>query len=158
MEIASFGAGCFWGVEAEFAKLPGVIATEVGYCGGTTEHPTYEQVCSHTTGHAETVRVTFDPTIIHYEHLVEKFFALHDPTQLNRQGPDIGDQYRSVIFTHSPEQEAVARRVRERLDKSGRYIRPIVTEIEPAQKFWPAEDYHQDYIAKHGGRSCHIAI
>ncbi|MDX2027053.1 MAG: peptide-methionine (S)-S-oxide reductase MsrA [Alphaproteobacteria bacterium] len=156
MEKAIFGAGCFWGVEAAFAALPGVVATEVGYSGGTTEQPTYEDVCNGHTGHAEVVRVTFDPTKIFYEALVEKFFTLHDPTQVNRQGPDIGDQYRSAIFYTSPEQEKTAKRVRDRLEQSGRYRKSIATVIEPAAPFWRAEEYHQQYIAKRGGGSCRI--
>lgn len=153
MDKALFAAGCFWGVEAAFAEMPGVVATEVGYCNGHTEKPTYEAVCRHDTGHAEAVLVTFDPAKISYQALVEKFFNLHDPTQLNRQGPDVGDQYRSAIFFFSNEQEATALSVKESLAKTGRYAKPIVTVIEAAKPFWRAEEYHQKYHAKHGG-SC----
>jgi peptide-methionine (S)-S-oxide reductase len=156
VEKAIFAAGCFWGVEAEFASLPGVSATEVGYTGGARERPTYEQVCSGATGHAEAVQVTFDPAIISYDDLVEKFFTLHDPTQVNRQGPDVGDQYRSAIFTLSPEQEQVAREVQDKLQQSSRCKKPIATQIEPAKTFWRAEQYHQQYFAKKGEGSCKI--
>ena len=156
MEQAVFGAGCFWGVEAAFAEMPGVSKTEVGYSNGATQNPTYEDVCSHSTGHAEVVRVTFDPSQIKYQTLVEQFFELHDPTQLNRQGPDVGDQYRSAVFFLSAEQEKVALAVKAALEKAGRYKKPIATVIEPAQTFWLAEDYHQQYFAKRGGGSCHI--
>jgi len=156
MDKAIFAAGCFWGVEAEFAALPGVSATEVGYTGGACERPTYEQVCGHRTGHAEAVQVTFDPAKISYADLVEKFFALHDPTQVNRQGPDIGDQYRSAIFTLSPEQEQTARAIKDKLQQSGRFKKPIATQIESAKTFWRAEDYHQQYFAKKGGGVCHF--
>ena len=150
METAIVAAGCFWGVEARIRPLNGVIDTEVGYTGGHTEDPTYEQVCSHRTGHAEAVRVQFDPGRITYEELVEAFFSLHDPTQLNRQGPDLGDQYRSAIFAQSPEQERVARQVKARLVAENRFKRPIVTEISPAGAFYRAEEYHQRYHEKHG--------
>jgi peptide-methionine (S)-S-oxide reductase len=156
MEKAIFAAGCFWGVEADFAALPGVGATEVGYTGGKTERPTYEDVCRHTTGHAEAVQVTFDPAKISYADLVETFFTLHDPTQINRQGPDVGDQYRSAIFTLSPEQAETARAIKEKLTQAGRYKKPIATIIEPAKTFWRAEEYHQQYFAKRGGGACHI--
>ena len=156
MEKAIFAAGCFWGVESAFAELPGVTATEVGYINGHTDNPTYEEVCSHATGHAEAVQVTFDPARISYETLVEKFFALHDPTQVNRQGPDVGDQYRSAIFTLSPAQEAAAKSIKEKLEQSGRFKKPVVTIIEPAKTFWRAEEYHQQYFAKRGGGSCHF--
>jgi peptide-methionine (S)-S-oxide reductase len=156
MQKAIFAAGCFWGVEAEFAKMPGVAATEVGYTGGSANHPTYQDVCNGHTGHAEAVQVTFDPAKISYEKLVEKLFDLHDPTQVNRQGPDVGDQYRSAIFTLSPEQDATARAVKDRLEKSNRFHRPIATRIEPAKTFWRAEDYHQQYFAKRGGGACHV--
>jgi peptide-methionine (S)-S-oxide reductase len=155
MEDAIFAAGCFWGVEAAFAALPGVGTTEVGYTGGTLEQPTYQDVCTGRTGHAEAVRVTFDPAKISYAALVEKFFALHDPTQHNRQGPDIGSEYRSAIFYLSPEQEKTARDITERLQQAGRYKRPIVTAIEPAKTFWRAEEYHQKWHEKHGG-SCRL--
>ncbi|HUJ47372.1 MAG TPA: peptide-methionine (S)-S-oxide reductase MsrA [Rhizomicrobium sp.] len=156
MEKALFGAGCFWGVEHFFREVPGVIDAVSGYAGGNVDHPTYKQVCSDTTGHAEVVEVTFDPAKVSYGKLVELFFKMHDPTQLNRQGPDFGTQYRSVIFVNSPEQERVAKEELEKAKASGRYKRPIVTAIEPAKPFWPAEDYHQRYFEKHGG-SCHIS-
>jgi peptide-methionine (S)-S-oxide reductase len=155
-EKATFAAGCFWGVEAEFRQIPGVIATTVGYTGGSTEQPTYEQVCSHTTGHAEAVLVEFDPEQVSYEELVDAFWRMHDPTQLNRQGPDVGDQYRSAIFFHSPEQKAVAKASKEAAQE--RFSRPIVTEITPAPTFWPAEDYHQRYLQKRGLASCAITV
>ena len=155
MEKAIFAAGCFWRPEAIFTTVPGIIETEVGYTGGALERPSYEQVCTGTTGHAESVQVTFDPAKVSYESLVEKFFALHDPTQVNRQGPDIGSEYRSAIFYLSPEQERVARAVKERLDKSGQFVRPIATAIESAKTFWRAEDFHQKFIDKYGWR-CHI--
>ncbi|HEY4113023.1 MAG TPA: peptide-methionine (S)-S-oxide reductase MsrA [Rhizomicrobium sp.] len=156
MEKALFGAGCFWGVEHFFREVPGVIDAVSGYAGGTVDHPTYKQVCSDSTGHAEVVEVTFDPAKVSYGKLVELFFKMHDPTQLNRQGPDFGTQYRSVIFTNGPEQERVAHEELEKAKASGVYQRPIVTAIEPAKPFWPAEDYHQRYFEKHGG-SCHIS-
>jgi peptide-methionine (S)-S-oxide reductase len=154
LEKATFAAGCFWGVEAEFRNIDGVTATAVGYTGGHTSEPTYREVCNHTTGHAEAVRVEFDPARIAYEQLLEEFWKLHDPTQLNRQGPDVGDQYRSAIFFHSPEQAEVARRSRDAA-QSG-FKRPIVTEITPASMFWPAEEYHQRYFEKNGVSSCRI--
>ncbi len=154
-ETAMFGAGCFWGVEAAFRKIPGVIDTAVGYSGGHTAKPTYSQVCSKTTGHAEVVQVTFDPSRISYEELVRKFFELHDPTQVNRQGPDVGTQYRSAIFTYSDEQAAVAARVKAELGSAGRFARPIATEITPASAFWRAEEYHQRYLEKKGLDVCH---
>ncbi len=155
MEKATFGAGCFWGVEQAFRQVHGVTVTQVGYAGGTTENPTYRQVCSHTTGHAEVVEVSYDPTLVTYEALLELFWRIHDPTTLNRQGPDIGDQYRSVIFYHTDEQRVAAEASRQREDASGKHGRPIVTQIEPAPRFWPAEDYHQQYFEKRGGGSCH---
>jgi peptide-methionine (S)-S-oxide reductase len=151
---ATFGAGCFWGVEAAFRRLEGVVRTEVGYEGGHTERPTYQDVCGHGTGHAEVVEVTYDPERISYDDLLEVFWAEHDPTQLNRQGPDVGDQYRSAVFVHDEEQRAAAEASKERLAASGRWPRPIVTAIEPAQTFWPAEDYHQRYLEKRGLASC----
>ena len=156
MEKATFGAGCFWGVEHFFAEVPGVIDAVSGYAGGHADNPTYRQVCSGQTNHAEVVEVTFDPAKVGYAKLVDLFFKMHDPTQMNRQGPDVGTQYRSVIFTHSPEQERVAREELEKAKASGRYSRPIVTVIEPAQTFWKAEDYHQDYFEKNHGHSCHV--
>lgn len=157
MEIATFAAGCFWGVEEAFRQVPGVLETQVGYTGGHVPHPTYQQVCSDTTGHAEAVQIVFDPEQVSYEQLLEVFWSIHDPTQVNRQGPDIGTQYRSAIFFHSPEQEAAARASQQRLEQSGRLRRPIATEIVPAQTFWRAEEYHQQYFAKRGIRGhCHI--
>jgi peptide-methionine (S)-S-oxide reductase len=155
-EQATFAAGCFWGVEAEFRQIPGVVRTTVGYTGGHTDHPTYEQVCSHTTGHAEAVLVEYDPAQMTYDQLLDAFWQLHDPTQLNRQGLDVGDQYRSAIFFHSPEQEAKAKASKEAAQP--RFKRPIVTEITPAAEFWPAEDYHQRYLEKRGLASCAITV
>jgi peptide-methionine (S)-S-oxide reductase len=156
MEKATFGAGCFWGVEAIFRSIPGVVSTLVGYCGGKTDNPTYKDVCTDTTGHAEVVEITFDPAQLPYEQLLETFWKLHDPTTPNRQGPDVGSQYRSVIFFHSPAQEAAARAAKERLDKSGQFRNPVVTQIVPAVPFYKAEDYHQRYLEKRGLASCHI--
>lgn len=147
-ETAIFAAGCFWGVEATFRRLPGVVDTAVGYTGGQVDRPTYEQVCSDTTGHAEAVRVVFDPSVISYERLLDVFWDCHDPTQLNRQGPDFGTQYRTAIFYTTPEQEAAARASKDELERSGRFGRPIATEITPASTFWMAEDYHQQYEEK----------
>lgn len=157
-EKAIFAAGCFWGVEATFREMPGVVATAVGYIGGKTDNPTYRQVCSHTTAHAEAVEVTYDPTQVSYDDLLNVFWENHDPTQLNRQGPDIGDQYRSAIFFLTPEQEAAAKASKARLQASGRFRRPIVTEITPATTFWMAEDYHQQYLEKRGLASCHVSL
>ena len=154
MNKATFGAGCFWGVEATFRALPGVIDTAVGYSGGTLANPTYEQVCTDRTGHAEVVQVAYDPARVSYEQLLEVFFMSHDPTQHNRQGPDIGTQYRSVIFYHDEEQKAEAEEFKARFESLGRYRRPIVTQIVPAQPFYRAEDYHQQYLAKRGLDSC----
>jgi peptide-methionine (S)-S-oxide reductase len=154
LEKATFGAGCFWGVEATFRRLAGVKDTAVGYAGGATENPTYEQVCTDRTGHAEVVQITFDPQVISYHDLLEVFWSNHDPTTLNRQGPDWGTQYRSVIFCHSAEQEAAARASRDAAQT--RFRRPIVTQIEPAPIFWRAEEYHQQYLEKRGLASCHI--
>ena len=156
MAKATFGAGCFWGVEEEFRKIPGVRDTAVGYSGGSLANPTYEDVCTDETGHAEVVEVDYDPEKTSYEALLDAFWNGHNPTQLNRQGPDVGRQYRSVIFFHTPEQEAAARASKERLEKSGRFPRPIVTEISPAQPFWRAEDYHQRYLEKRGLGTCHV--
>jgi peptide-methionine (S)-S-oxide reductase len=153
---ATFGAGCFWGVEAAFRRLDGVTSTEVGYAGGATDNPTYEQVCSHKTGHAEVVEVTYDPDRIPYEQLLAVFFAEHDPTQLNRQGPDIGDQYRSVVFVHDAAQRAAAEAARDRVQQ--RLSKPVVTQIEDAPPFWPAEDYHQRYLERRGLASCHVSL
>ena len=156
MALATFAAGCFWGVEAEFARLPGVRSTEVGYTGGTTAHPTYRKVCSQATGHAEAVRVEYDPEAIGYERLLTQFFAMHDPTQRGRQGPDIGDQYRSAIFFHSPEQQAAATETIRRLDAEGRFRRPVATEVVPAGDWWRAEGEHQKYFAKGGMSGCSL--
>jgi peptide-methionine (S)-S-oxide reductase len=156
MARASFAAGCFWGVEAAFRQVEGVLETAVGYLGGRAENPTYESVCSGRTGHAETVEVEYDPAKVSYEQLLDVFWENHDPTTLNRQGPDVGEQYRSAIFTLAPEQEAAARVSKVRLEKSGRYKRPIVTEITPASKFYRAEEYHQRYLEKHGLAHCRI--
>lgn len=155
MPKATFGAGCFWGVEQAFRQVKGVTATRVGYLGGTMNNPTYHDVCTDMTGHAEVVQVEFDPSKVSYEDLLNVFWSCHDPTQLNRQGPDVGTQYRSAIFFHSPEQEKAARASKEKLEASGRYKRPIVTEITPASEFWVAEDYHQQYLEKRGIKSCH---
>jgi peptide-methionine (S)-S-oxide reductase len=154
-EIATFAAGCCWGVEQEFRKLQGVVATAVGYMGGHTKNPTYEQVCSHTTGHAEVVQVEFDPKAISYGQLLSLFWDLHDPTTLNRQGPDVGDQYRSAVYFHTPQQKAEATASRDKLQKSGELKAPIVTEITAAGDFTFAEDYHQQYVEKGGAASCH---
>ena len=156
MAIATFAAGCFWGVEAAFRQVPGVTATRVGYTGGTTTNPTYKQVCTDRTGHAEAVEVTYDPARVSYDDLLRVFWETHDPTQRNRQGPDVGTQYRSAIFYHDPEQEAAARASQERLERSGAHKRPIVTEILPAGTFYPAEDYHQQYLEKRGLATCKI--
>jgi peptide-methionine (S)-S-oxide reductase len=153
---ATFGAGCFWGVEATFRELPGVIDAAVGYEGGQMLNPTYKDVCTDSTGHAEVVEVKYDPTKIGYERLLEVFWSAHDPTQVNRQGPDFGTQYRSVIFFHTPEQEKTARESKAALEKSGLLRKPVATLIEPAQTFYRAEDYHQQYLAKRGMRHCHI--
>lgn len=156
METATFAAGCFWGVEETFRQTPGVVETTVGYLGGHTANPTYKDVCSDETGHAEVVQVTFDPSKVSYDKLLDVFWSAHDPTTLNRQGPDIGTQYRSAIFFHSPEQERQARASKEKLQASGKFRRPIVTEITPASTFYAAEDYHQKYLAKRGLSHCHI--
>lgn len=157
LEKATFGAGCFWGVEYQYAKIPGVLSAVCGYAGGKLDNPTYEDVCSHTTGHAEVIEVTFDPAKVSYRTLVEYFFKMHDPTQVNRQGPDIGDQYRSVIFTHSDEQKKVADDVKIGLTLAKAFSRPIATQIEPAPKFWRAEEYHQKYYQLRGKKPyCHL--
>jgi len=155
-EIATFGAGCFWHVEAEFCKVKGVTKTTVGYMGGKMKNPHYENVCTHQTGHAEVVQVEFDSSIVSYEDLLEIFFKMHDPTSLNKQGPDIGNQYRSVIFYHSEERKKEALEMKEKLGKSGKFNRPIVTEISKASTFYPAEEYHQKYLMKNGMRGCSI--
>lgn len=155
-EKAMFGAGCFWGVESTFRNIKGVTEAAVGYAGGTTENPTYEDVCSAETGHAEVVEVEFDPTVVSYRQLLDVFWANHDPTTLNRQGPDMGTQYRSAIFYYSPEQRAAAEESKAEQDKSGRFRRPIVTQIEAASKFYRAEEYHQRYLEKRGLAHCAI--
>ncbi len=154
MEKATFAAGCFWGVEATFRQIPGVIDALVGYTGGSYDNPTYKDVCTGTTGHAEAVQVEYDPTVVSYEQLLDVFWKNHDPTTRNRQGPDIGTQYRSAIFYHTPEQEAAARASKAKLDQSGRYKRAIVTEITPATTFYEAEAYHQRYLEKRGKSHC----
>ena len=157
MEKATFGAGCFWGVEVAFAQIPGVTATAVGYEGGTMDQPSYKDVCTDRTGHAEVVEVEFDPTQVGYEDLLDAFFRLHDPTQLNRQGPDWGTQYRSAIFYHSDAQKAQAEAKIAALTAEGRFApKRIVTRVEPAQTFWRAEEYHQRYLEKRGLASCHL--
>lgn len=156
METATFGAGCFWGVEAAFRKLPGVINAAVGYCGGNLERPTYKDVCSDKTGHAEVVQIEFDPDKIAYQQLLDAFFSLHDPTTLNRQGPDFGTQYRSVIFYHTPQQQAAAEAAKANLARSGKFSQPVVTQIVPAVPFWRAEEYHQRYLEKRGLSSCGV--
>jgi peptide-methionine (S)-S-oxide reductase len=156
MEKATFAAGCFWGVEATFRSLPGVISTRVGYTGGTLDNPTYQDVCTDRTGHAEAVEVTFDPDRIAYTDLLKVFWENHDPTSLNRQGPDTGTQYRSAIFYHNSVQESAARASKAEIEKSGVNRRPIVTVIAPAAGFWQAEDYHQQYLEKRGLAHCHI--
>ena len=155
-EIATFGAGCFWGVEAAFRRVPGALDVVSGYAGGHTENPSYRDVCTDRTGHAEVVQVTFDPAKISYEQLLDVFWKIHDPTQVNRQGPDFGTQYRTAIFYHSPEQEAAARKSKQALEASGRFRQAIATEITPAGPFWRAEEYHQRYLEKRGAESCHI--
>jgi peptide-methionine (S)-S-oxide reductase len=156
METATFAAGCFWGVEATFRQEPGVVSTAVGYMGGTLWNPTYEDVCTDKTGHAEVVQITYDPLKTSYNDLLRVFWQNHDPTTLNRQGPDVGTQYRSVIFYHTPEQEAAARASKESLERAGAFKGPIVTEIVPAATFWRAEEYHQQYLEKRGLAQCHI--
>ncbi len=155
-EKATFGAGCFWGVEETFRNLKGVLSTAAGYAGGKKENPSYEDVCTDKTGHAEVVEVEFDPSQITYEELLDVFWSNHNPTTLNRQGPDVGTQYRSVIFYHSPEQKSAAETSRKKIDASGRFRQPVVTQIEPAPKFWRAEEYHQRYLEKRGQSHCAI--
>ena len=155
MEQATFAAGCFWGVEAAFRRIPGVKDTSVGYTGGNTPDPTYPEVCTGSTGHAEAVKVMFDPAQVTYQQLLEVFWQCHDPTQLNRQGPDVGTQYRSAIFFHSPQQEAAAQASKIQQEKSGRHGKPIVTEIAPASEYYDAEEYHQQYLEKRGEVRCH---
>jgi peptide-methionine (S)-S-oxide reductase len=156
MVFATFGAGCFWGVQEEFHKLKGVIDTSVGYMGGTTKNPSYQEVCSNKTGHAEVVQITYDPDTISYNTLLNKFFEIHDPTQKNKQGPDIGTQYRSVIFYHNNKQKILAEKTIKFLNKSNNYLKRIETEISPASTFYKAEDYHQHYFQKNNKSSCRI--
>ena len=155
-ETAIFAAGCFWGVQNYFDQVPGVLETEVGYIGGHIDQPTYEMVCAHNTGHAEAAKVVYDPTKVTYQTLLEQFFRMHDPTQLNRQGPDIGDNYRSAIFYLDERQKKLAQSKIEELNKPGAYKKPVVTSLEPAGRFWPAEGYHQKYTEKTGIGACHI--
>jgi peptide-methionine (S)-S-oxide reductase len=155
-EMATFGAGCFWGIEAAFRRVPGVLDAIVGYSGGHTANPTYKDVCTDETGHAEVVQVTFDPEKVSYEQLLKAFWEMHDPTQVNRQGPDFGSQYRTAIFVHSPEQEAIAKKSRAAMEASGKFKRPIATEITAAGTFYRAEEYHQKYLEKRGVSSCHF--
>ena len=155
MAIATFGAGCFWGVELTFQKTQGVISTSVGYAGGTSVNPTYEDVCTGRTMHAEVVRIEFDPSVVSYESLLDVLWHCHDPTTLNQQGPDMGTQYRSAIYFHSPEQKAFAQASKDNIDKSGRFSSAVVTEITSAPEYYLAEDYHQQYLEKRGMGSCH---
>jgi peptide-methionine (S)-S-oxide reductase len=156
MTKATFGAGCFWGVELRFQQVPGVRETAVGFEGGKLDHPSYRDVCTDATGHAEVVEIDYDPEKVRYQQLLDLFFELHDPTQMNRQGPDWGTQYRSVVFFHSPEQEKAAKETITRLTAEKRFPKPIVTQVVPAQTFWRAEEYHQKYLEKRGAASCHI--
>lgn len=156
MEKATFAAGCFWGVEATFQQVKGVVSTAVGYMGGTLKNPTYKDVCTDKTGHAEVTQIEYDPSVVSYNELLQIFWKAHDPTTLNRQGPDVGTQYRSVIFFHIPEQEAAALASKEELEKAGTYKHPIVTQVVPASEFWRAEEYHQQYLEKRGQAHCSI--
>ncbi len=156
LETATFAEGCFWGVEVTFRNVPGVKDAAVGYMGGTMDNPTYRDVCTDRTGHAEVVQVVFDPAEVSYARLLDVFWGSHDPTQLNRQGPDVGGQYRTAIFYHTPEQKTEAEASKQREGASGRFRRPIVTEIAPAGSFWRGEEYHQQYLTKRGLASCHI--
>jgi len=156
LNLATFGAGCFWGVELRFRELPGVTDAAVGYAGGTTEHPDYDSVCTGNTGHAEVVQVQFDPRLVSYAEILKVFWSQHDPTTLNRPGPDVGSQYRSVIFVHDEQQRAAAERSKEDVNRSGRWSNPVVTTIETAPVFYRAEDYHQQYLARRGITSCNI--
>ncbi|MGC1202911.1 MAG: peptide-methionine (S)-S-oxide reductase MsrA [Candidatus Acidiferrales bacterium] len=156
MAQATFAAGCFWGVEEAFRRLPGVATTTVGYTGGTKKNPSYQEVCTGKTGHAEAVEVEFDPAQVSFDELLAVFFQSHDPTTVNRQGPDVGTQYRSAIFYHDADQETAARAAKQKLEAAKVFPRPIVTDIESASDFYRAEDYHQQYLEKRGMRSCHI--
>jgi len=156
IQVATFGAGCFWGVEAAFRKVDGVVSASVGYMGGTLENPTYRDVCTGRTGHAEVVQVSYDPSRVSYQDLLQVFWEIHDPTTMNRQGPDRGTQYRSVIFYHTAEQELAARSSKEQIEKTGKFKKEIVTQIAPAGTFWKAEEYHQQYFEKTGRSSCRI--
>jgi peptide-methionine (S)-S-oxide reductase len=156
LEKGTFAAGCFWGVEAVFRRVKGVVATSVGYTGGTTVDPTYSDVCAGGTGHAEAVEVIYDPARVTYDELLEIFWESHDPTTLHRQGPDVGEQYRSAVFFHAPEQERRALALKAALEASGRFQRPIVTELAAAGAFYRAEEYHQRYLEKRGVASCHL--
>ena len=156
MEEAIFAAGCFWGVQFYFDQVPGIIETEVGYIGGHVDNPSYDAVCSHTTGHAEATRIVFDPKKISYEKLLGQFFRMHDPTQLNRQGPDVGDQYRSAIFYKDEAQKQTAQKVIDQLNKSGKFKNPVVTTLEAGDKFWPAEDFHQKFTDRTGHGMCSV--
>jgi peptide-methionine (S)-S-oxide reductase len=153
---ATFAAGCFWGVEAAFKEIEGVLETKVGYTGGHKENPTYNEVCSDKTGHAEAVQIKYNSNMVTFNDLLEKFWNIHNPTMLNRQGPDFGSQYRSVIFYHDEEQKKIAERSKKKLQQSGKYEKDVVTIIEPAQKFWEAEEYHQNYFDKNSNAACNI--
>lgn len=155
-EQATFAAGCFWGIESEFRKVPGVVDATVGYMGGHVDNPTYKQVCTDATGHAEVVHLEYDPEQVSYEQLLETFWRIHDPTQVNRQGPDFGSQYRSAIFYHTPQQKEAAEKSKAALDASGNLPRPVATEVTEAGTFWRGEEYHQQYLAKRGMGSCHM--
>lgn len=156
MKHATFAAGCFWGVEDAFRRVPGVADVAVGYSGGTSENPTYQEVCTGRTGHAEVVRVDYDPDTVAYEQLLDAFWQCHDPTQVNRQGPDIGTQYRSAIFYHDEQQRQAAEQAKQELDQSNRFGKPVATEISPAGPFYRAEEYHQRYFEKNGISGCHL--
>ncbi len=155
-ELATFGAGCFWGVEARFRELDGVLEATSGYMGGQSQQPSYEAICTGVTGHAEVVQIQFDAEKVNYETLLSLFFKMHNPTTMNRQGPDIGSQYRSVVFFHSDEQEKAARQFIDEIDQSGRWQQAVVTQVDAAMPFWPAEEYHQRYLEKHGFGACSI--
>ncbi len=156
MEKVMFGAGCFWGVESSFRGVNGVIDAPCGYSGGHKSNPTYKEVCTGTTGHAEVVEVEYDPSVVSFDHLLDVFFKIHNPTTRDQQGPDVGSQYRSAIYFTTPEQEAAAKKKMEELEQKGRFLNPIVTEVAPAKTFWRAEEYHQRYNEKHNRASCHV--